>query len=122
MSPNKLKTEIATQAAKVTDLLNAGLVRDAALSKGDTAFWSTRHESFKVFVTRTTSVLLIGVAFEQRPGVWHDVGNFYDDPAVVAFREQCGITTFSEASARLDKFAPSTDVVGTTVGLIRLVA
>ena len=60
------------------------------LSHGSKTFYDTNLDDIKVVLDSGKKFTQIALAWEQRPGVYHDLGNFPDDERYKELKKQIG--------------------------------
>lgn len=63
--------------------------------------FDTKDPKFRIYVQHWPECIDVTIAFEQRMGVWHAIGNFMHDPVYEEGKAFFGV---EKSSCRLDRF------------------
>lgn len=88
-SPSVIK-KAKDYLAAVHDVLGAKLTKNEELSGGND-FYDTVDPKIKVCVEHGLGFVSVSVAFLQRKGVWHALGNFYKDDIYTTITNKYGL-------------------------------
>lgn len=120
MTNHKFSQHVEVEYKAVHDLLQPRLALSTVPVGRDTIMLETKFDWVKIVVQyQANNYLIVQLAFEQRPGVWHSMGNFGSDLRVTSFLSEHGLKA---TSGRIDRYGLIGSPANFAAALVRALA
>lgn len=100
MKVSELLNEAKNKEQLLADVRAAlsGLTKDDSFKGAKGEFYNTSIKDVKIHLSHDKSDVYLSIAHQQRKGVWHDLGNFVEDPLYKQVKDALGTKTLSSRS------------------------